>query len=133
MGKQDKKLQKKRAREREVKERLRLRREAKRKKLKEAHEEAKEIAAYNKMIKERVQLEQWAKMVEGKIPEDLQERIQNNIQILKALEEDHAAELKAQKEAREAATLKKKDSLEAVFEESHASFAPAPTDFEPQT
>lgn len=128
MGRQQKKFEKKKARERSVQEKLRVRRELKIKKEKELRQEAQEIDTYNKLIKERIQLEQWAKMVEGKIPEDLQERINNNIEILKALEEEHAAELKAVKEARElAAKQAEQEGLEPVD-----TLLPQSADFEPQ-
>lgn len=103
MGRQQKKFEKKKERERAVQVKLQRRREVKARKLKEARQEAQELETYNKLVKERIQLEQWTKVVEGKIPDDLREKIQNNIEILKALEEDHAAELKAIKEARERA------------------------------
>lgn len=111
MGKQQRKFEKKKARDRAVKAKLRIRREAKSRKDKEIRQDAKELDSYNKVVKERIQLEQWAKMAEGKIPDDLQEKIQHNIQILKSLEEAHAAELKAQQEARELASQQEKQLM----------------------
>jgi hypothetical protein len=102
MSKQQK-FEKKKARERAVQQKLRVRRDSKQKQDKEVREEAKETASYKKMVNQRVKLEQWVKAAEGKIPEELEDRMRHNIEILKALEEEHVAELNARAEAREQA------------------------------
>ncbi len=94
MGKQQKKFEKKKAREKAVQTKIRTRREAKQKKERELRQEAQALDAVNKLVKKRVDLEQWAKEVEGKIPPDTHAQIQKNIEILKALEEEYAQELK---------------------------------------
>jgi hypothetical protein len=111
---QRKKIEKKKTREREVQEKLRNRRENQRRKMKELRKEAFETEQYNKLIRKRIQLEQWAKLVEGKIPDNLQERIQNNINILKGLEESYAEEQRLKQEARENGGKPKSEELKHI-------------------
>lgn len=114
MMNQRKKIEKKKTREREVQEKLRNRRENQRRKMKELRKEAFETEQYNKLIRKRIQLEQWAKLVEGKIPDNLQERIQNNINILKGLEESYAEEQRLKQEARENGGKPKSEELKHI-------------------
>lgn len=94
MSKEQKKFQKRKNREKNIKAKLLVKREIKAKKLKEIDQEKAALDAVNKLVKQRVELEQWAKEVEGKIPADTHSQIQHNIEILKALEEEYANELK---------------------------------------
>jgi hypothetical protein len=102
MSKQQKKFEKRKARQKEVKQKLRIKRETKHQQEKELRQEAKDKDAYTKVVNERLKLEHWISEAEGKIPEEVEDRIRHNISILKALEEEAEAELKARIEAREA-------------------------------
>jgi hypothetical protein len=97
------KLKKKKAREKSIQQKLLVRRENKQKQKKEERQEAKEVADHKKIVNERLKLEAWVKAAEGKISEELEDRIRHNIDVLKSLEEEHAAELKSRQEAREKA------------------------------
>jgi hypothetical protein len=118
MSKQQKKMAKKKTRERTIQDKLRVKRENKRKQEKNEREEFLEKEAHNKMIKERVKLEQFIEAADGKLPEDLEERMRHNISILKALEEEHAAELQARKDAR--------DRAEALIKEGKSPIEHSP-------
>lgn len=93
MGKEQKKLQKRKAREREVQAKLRERREAKRAAAKDEKKDQQERDAILRVMRERLALEQWANQVGDQIPEKIREQILHNIEILKALEEEYSNEL----------------------------------------
>lgn len=119
MSKQQKKLEKRRNQEKATKQKLRVRRDAKHKEEKEVRIEAKEAEDHKKMVNERLRLERWIKAAEGKIPEELGERIRHNIEILKSLEAEHAAELKARQEARDIAAREQRGKEKKVNNDPH--------------
>lgn len=98
MGREQKKFEKKKTREKAVKAKLLARRDAKTKQMRELNKEKANLDQINKLVKQRVELEMWAKQVEGKIPEDTHAKIRNNIDILKTLEKEYADELKGKTE-----------------------------------
>lgn len=93
MNKSKKKLQKEKARKKRVAEKLRVRREAGRVAAKEEREEKR---AQDKFEREQAELIAWEEAMESaysSLPPETRKQLMHNIEILKALEEEHEQEI----------------------------------------
>lgn len=114
MSKEQKKLQKRKAREKEVKGKLMAKRDEKRKSERLEREDQIKGAQLRKVFRERVALEQWANEVQGKISENVREQILHNIEILKSLEEEYSSELEEKLRVQNGLKAEGHESLEAM-------------------
>ena len=100
-NREQKKQQKQKARRKETEVKLRQRREARRSL---AKEEREELRAQRKFEKEQKEIMQWEDAMEkaySNLPLETRKKLEHNIEILKALEEEHERETAAKRELNE--------------------------------
>lgn len=95
MSKEKQLKKKKKERERKNKQEVLRRREVIRKDQKEVNDKRKKQRETKKLLKEKEKLEVMNEQAMQNMPPDIRKKIEHNIKILRALEEEHAKEMKA--------------------------------------
>lgn len=96
-NREQRKLQKRKAKEKEDYQKLLLQREKRTKERQVLAKEKKELEAIRKDKLQQQRLEAWAEAVAEKLSPEATRQIEHNIEILKALEQEYQAELDAKR------------------------------------